>query len=74
MAFDGKLAELNAILTKLNPDAEIIPVERGNVPLDKVLNTGKFNFEKAQQAPGWLSAQNYRLLLPAVVDWLRQSL
>ena len=49
-----QLAELNAILTKLNPDAEIIPVERGNVPLDKVLNTGKFNFEKAQQAPGWL--------------------
>jgi G3E family GTPase len=49
-----KLQELLAILIKLNPDAEIIPVERGNVALDKVLNTGKFNFDKAQQAPGWL--------------------
>lgn len=49
-----KMDELYAILTKLNPDAEIIPVERGQVPLDKVLNTGKFNFDNAQQAPGWL--------------------
>ena len=49
-----KLDELYAILSKLNPDAEIIPVERGQVPLDKVLDTGKFNFDKAQLAPGWL--------------------
>lgn len=49
-----KLAELKAILRSLNPDAEIIAVERGQVPLEKVLNTGKFNFEKAQRAPGWL--------------------
>ena len=36
-----KLDELYAILSKLNPDAEIIPVERGQVPLDKVLDTGR---------------------------------
>lgn len=49
-----KFKELQAILSKLNPEAEIIPIERGNVDLDKVLNTGKFNFDKAQLAPGWL--------------------
>lgn len=49
-----KFEELQAILTKLNPDAEIIPIERGNIDLDKVLDTGKFNFDKAQLAPGWL--------------------
>lgn len=49
-----ELDELYAILSKLNPGAEIIPVQRGQVSLDKVLNTGKFNFDKAQQAPGWL--------------------
>lgn len=51
---EEKLAELYAILTKLNPDAEIIQAERGVVPLEKVLNTGKFDIDKAQQAPGWL--------------------
>lgn len=49
-----QLAELTAILRKLNPDADIIPIAKGRVPLDRVLNTQKFNFDKAQQAPGWL--------------------
>lgn len=48
------LQELTAILKSLNTDAEIIAIEQGNVPLEKVLGTGKFNFEKAEQAPGWL--------------------
>jgi G3E family GTPase len=49
-----KLEELKAVLRKLNATAEIIPMTKGNVPLAKLLNTGKFNFDKAQQAPGWL--------------------
>src|SRR5690606_2774179 len=48
------LAELQAVLHKLNPDADIVPITKGQVPLDRVLNTGRFNFDKAQQAPGWL--------------------
>jgi len=46
--------ELTAILQRLNPQAEIIPMVMGEVPLKKILNTGRFNFEKAAQAPGWL--------------------
>jgi G3E family GTPase len=49
-----QLEELKVVLRKLNATAEIIPMAKGNVPLAKVLNTGKFNFDKAQQAPGWL--------------------
>lgn len=49
-----QLTELTAILHNLNPVANIIPMVKGQVPLDAVLNTHKFNFEKAQQAPGWL--------------------
>jgi G3E family GTPase len=49
-----QLVELEAILHNLNPAAEIIPMVRGQVPLDKLLNTHQFNFEQAQQAPGWL--------------------
>ncbi len=49
-----QLQELLAILQNLNPVADIIPMVRGNVPLSKIINTGKFNFDKAQQSPGWL--------------------
>ncbi|MDI5985125.1 zinc metallochaperone GTPase ZigA [Halomonas sp. M4R5S39] len=50
----ARLAELEAVLHSLNPDAELIPMARGQVALDKVLATGRFSFERAQQAPGWL--------------------
>ena len=46
--------ELIAILKRLNAQAEIIPMVMGEVPLEKLLNTGRFDFEKAAQAPGWL--------------------
>jgi len=49
-----ELANLVAILKSLNRDAEIIPMVMGQVPLQKILNTGRFNFEQAEQAPGWL--------------------
>lgn len=46
--------ELTAILQRLNTEAEILPMSMGRVPLDKVLNTGRFDFERAARAPGWL--------------------
>ena len=45
---------LTAILKALNTDAKIIPIAHGKVDIEEVLNTGLFDFEKAQQAPGWL--------------------
>jgi len=45
---------LTAMLKNLNPNADIIPMTMGRVPLEKILNTQKFDFEQAQQAPGWL--------------------
>lgn len=49
-----ELSRLKSILKTLNADAEQIEISNGNVPLKHVLNTGKFSFEKAQQAAGWL--------------------
>jgi len=46
--------ELMAILQRLNAQAEIIPMVMGQVPLAKILDTGRFDFERAAQAPGWL--------------------
>ncbi len=48
------IERLTAILKTLNTDARIIPITRGQVDIDAVLSTGLFNFERAQQAPGWL--------------------
>ena len=49
-----QLAELRAILTSLNPAAEIIAISQGQVDINRVLNTGRFCFERAANAPGWM--------------------
>lgn len=46
--------ELTAILRGLNTEAQIIPAVMGQVPLKQILNTGRFDFDRASQAPGWL--------------------
>ncbi|MBK5006318.1 zinc metallochaperone GTPase ZigA [Pseudomonas sp. S32] len=46
--------QLIAILNSLNPRAKIEISEFGKVPLDRVLNTGLFDFDEASRAPGWL--------------------
>ena len=51
---DQALKKLVVIIKTLNTKAKIIPIIKGEVELDEVLNTGLFDFEQAQQAPGWL--------------------
>lgn len=46
------------IVRALNPDAELIETNFAQVPLDKVLNAGRFNFEKAEQHPLWFKELN----------------
>jgi len=48
------IERLIAILKTLNTDAQIISIAEGEVEIDAVLNTGLFDFEKAEQSPGWL--------------------
>ncbi|MBA6253301.1 MULTISPECIES: zinc metallochaperone GTPase ZigA [unclassified Colwellia] len=48
------IARLIAILKTLNTHAKISPITQGEVDIDAVLNTGLFDFERAQSAPGWL--------------------
>ncbi len=48
------IARLTAILKTLNTHAKIVPISQGQVNIDAILSTGLFNFEHAQQAPGWL--------------------
>ena len=46
---------LEHALRQLNRHAEIVHARFSEVPLDKVLDTGRFDFERAARAPGWLA-------------------
>ena len=48
------IERLTAILKTLNTKARVIPIANGQVAVDDVLSTGLFDFEQAQQSPGWL--------------------
>ncbi|MBS1101423.1 GTP-binding protein [Gluconobacter sp. Dm-62] len=41
------------IIRSLNADAALIETSQSTVPLDQVLNTGRFDFERAHQHPLW---------------------
>ncbi|GGV80111.1 GTP-binding protein [Streptomyces griseoloalbus] len=49
---------LRGVLTRLNPTARLIPAVRGRVEARAVLETGRFDLERAQQAPGWVRELN----------------
>ena len=46
--------ELKAILQRLNAEAEILPMVMGEIALKKIIDTRRFDFERAAQSPGWL--------------------
>lgn len=50
--------ELEAILTKLNPEAQIIKTAFSQVPLTAILHTKRFDFDQMSQAAGWIKELN----------------
>ena len=48
------IERLVAILKSLNTNAKVIPIVDRKVNIDDVLDTKLFDFDRAQQAPGWL--------------------
>ncbi|OHX13144.1 zinc metallochaperone GTPase ZigA [Chromobacterium sphagni] len=52
---EDDLARLDGMLRALNPRADIVRGAFGAVPLASVLDTGRFDFEAAAEAPGWLA-------------------
>lgn len=49
---DQLLAVMGAVKA-LNPVAEIVVAQRGQVPLARILGTGKFDLERASAMPAW---------------------
>ena len=48
------LRNLYDIIHKLNPEAKIIPSNHSKVNLRDVINTGLFDFDKAESSAGWI--------------------
>ncbi len=51
---EAQLLEVRAIVKALNPGAKVITATRGQVPLERVLDTGLFDYEKAASSAGWI--------------------
>ena len=51
---EPELRNLYDVIHKLNPDARIIPTNHSKVNLTEVINTGIFDFEKAEASAGWI--------------------
>ena len=49
------LARVKRIIRVLQPKAEIIECDYGRVDLDRLIETGKFNFERVATSAGWIS-------------------
>lgn len=47
-----------AFLSKMNPDAILIPIENGEVKPSELLNQQLFDFEQASQSAGWIKELN----------------
>jgi len=48
----GQGEELTAILRRLNAAAEILPMAMGQIALEQILDTGRFDFARASQLVG----------------------
>lgn len=51
---EERAREVEAIIKALNPGASIIKASRGILPLDRVLDTGLFDYEQAASSAGWI--------------------
>ncbi|EGC40071.1 hypothetical protein DICPUDRAFT_147058 [Dictyostelium purpureum] len=50
-----EIDQIEGLVKHINPDAKILRSTKSVVPLDKILNTGLFDFKKASEHPGWLA-------------------
>ena len=53
-----KLERVVATVRQLNPEAQLVVAEKGDLPLDAVLDTGLFDEELGEVNPGWVQALN----------------
>jgi G3E family GTPase len=55
---EDDLGQIRGIIKTLSPDAKVIETKFSKVDLKEILNTKLFDFEKAQESPGWMKELN----------------
>ena len=53
LASPEPLRQVHGVVRALNPVARVVEASHGIVPLDHLLDTGLFDFERARMMPGW---------------------
>jgi len=61
-------AHLEQLLRLLNPEAELVFVTHGKIPLNRILNTGRFSMDKAEARTQWL-AQPRDQIAPETIEY-----
>jgi len=51
-----EVQKFQSLLRTLNPEAKVLPCAESIVPIQEVLNTGRFDMELAAKSPGWLKS------------------
>lgn len=51
---EEELSKLEKALHAMRPEAKLIPATHGQIDPREILNTGRFDFEKASQSAGWI--------------------
>ena len=54
-----QIEELKGIVRSLQKEAVIVEAEQGNVPLDEILDTNRFDFNQAYGSAAWLDAMEH---------------
>ncbi len=54
-----QVSELKAIVRGLQKDAKIIEASQGDVNIDELLDTGRFDFDEAYESAAWMEAMEH---------------
>ncbi|TMV49470.1 GTP-binding protein [Paenibacillus mesophilus] len=66
---EGELAELEAVLRKLQPRAKLIRTVQGQVDPAAILNTGLFDFDEASSSAGWIKEMEKPVHTPETEEY-----
>ena len=55
LASEERLRELDQVVRRLNPAAEVLHSTESRVPLSQILGTGRFRLSEAEASPEWLA-------------------